>query len=513
MQISRAELVAVLTSLRARLPLLSPTQLLRAQEAIRQADRVLNQERCRWFGPNKAQQRYIDAVAADDSYIVVFAAGNGVGKTAATVIILAACIWPEMAAVGLRQPVLQNWPYPRDVRIVSTPQQIAEGGAIQREIATWWPRGQYEGIAAGKPYKSQYRARDWTVTLMSYDQDPQAYEGATIGMHVFDEPPPKAIYNACVARMRRGGRILFPGTPLTDAAWMLDDLVSKADGKSIRLVHGDVDEALIEHGGFLRRADVDRMLASYDPDELDARKSGKFLHLSGRIFKGFDRTAHVAPVEIKVPVIAEGGRPVQVYQAVDPAIGKPMACLWAYVNATGTIHVYDEHPIDCEFQGARDANLTVSDYAKLFKEREHGRKNITRILDRHFGNARRTLGGLSLIQEFGDAGIDFFDSYTVGDVSAEVETGISKIKSYLAFDRTKPQDALNRPRLVISPTCKNTIAALERWSRDPKTGKPKDEYKDFADCVRYLVMANPTAEIAADWSGRKGMPHYGVGNT
>jgi len=441
----------------------------------------------------------------------MFAAGNGVGKTAATIAILASIIWPEMAPACLQKPIFRDWRYPKDFRIVGTPQNIADAGSIQREIKNWFPVGLYEAKKASKPYISQYTANGFTISLMSFDQDTQAFESATAGLIVFDEPPPRDIYNASVARMRRGGRILFPNTPLMDAAWMLDDIVSKADGKEIRLVHGDIDENLVENGGILNKVDVDRMLSTYDPDEREARKSGKFMHLSGRIFKTFDRSVHVAAEDITVPVIAEGGFPIQVYQSVDPAIGKPMACIWAYVDHTGTIHIYDEHP-DCEFQGARDSNMTVADYSKLFKERENGRRNITRILDRHFGNSRRTLGGLSLRQEFAEAGMEFQDSYSVGDASSEVETGISKVKSYLAWDKTKKQDSLNRPRLVISPKCKNTIAALERWSRDPKTGKPREEYKDFADVVRYLVMANPEAAVAADWSGRK-TAHYGVGNT
>lgn len=487
---------------------MSETERFRAAEIVREADRVLNQERIRWFQPNKAQRRYIEAVGAEDSYIVIFAAGNGVGKTAATMAMLAALIWPEMAPECFGGQIFKAWPYPKDVRIVGTPQNIGDGGSIQREIQAWFPQNMYEGRKASKPYLSQYLANDWTINLMSFDQDISAFESATAGAIIFDEPCPKPIYNASVARMRRGGRILFPNTPLMDAAWVMDELVSKADGKAIKLVHGDIEENLIENGGILNKVDVDRMLSVYDPDELEARKSGKFMHLSGRIFKGFDRSVHVAKQDIVPPMLARDGQPVGWYMACDPAIGKPLAVVWAYVDAAGVVRIYDEWP-ENQFEGSRDSNLTVADYSRIFRERECGR-DFTRILDRHFGNVRRTMGGISLRDEFAQQGIIFQDSYQTADIASEVETGIAIVKGFLRYDTSKAIDGLNRPKLEISPKCINTIASLERWSRDPKTGKPKEYCKDHADCVRYLLAANPGVSIPdGNWNDAD-TPTYGV---
>lgn len=108
--------------------------------------------------------------------------------------------------------------------------------------------------------------------------------------------------------------------------------------------------------------------------------------------------------------------------------------------------------------------------------------------------------------------MDFTNSYTM-DPKVEVETGILKVKEFLKYDSSRPVDSLNRPRLTVHPRCRNTIKALSRWSRDPKTRKPKEEFKDFADCVRYLVMANPEVEILPQWDDADtGQAHYGVGN-
>lgn len=495
MSLAGMNLNQALTKLQAILPSLSESDLAKAQQAISQLRELRETEAIRFFQPNSAQQEYINAVGEPGGYIVIFSAGNGVGKTAATCALIAAIIWPELAPKDVFQSwVYQNWLYPKHFRIISTPQEIGEGGSVQTELKKWFPRGQYEAVKNGKPYYSQYLAKGFTINLMSFDMAPEAFEGATCGLVIFNEPPPKPIFNACGARMRRGGRILFPGTPLMDAAWMLDNLVSKADGKHIKLVGGDIEQNCRDHSpaGLLAHSDIERMLLNYDPDELEARRSGKFMHLSGRILKGFDRNVHVVEREAPVDVCR--------VNVCDPAIAKPLALLWAWADATGSIHIYDEHP-EFEFHNARDSNLTVPEYAnQIILPHEEGKRIDRRILDRHFGTVRRTMGGKTLKEEFLDAGLEFEDSYVMAP-DVEVETGILKIKDYLRYDKTKPVDSLNRPRLTVSPRCVNTIAAIERSSRDPKTGKQVDDgYKDFFDNVRMLVMSEPRWEAPSTWT-------------
>ena len=473
-------------------------------EILYQAGELLEKEQIRFFTPNTAQRAYIDAVGKPEGFIVVFAAANGLGKTAATAALIAAIIWPELAPTKhFDSWVWSNWPYPRDFRIVSTPQQIAEGGSIQRELKRWFPKGQYTANKNGKPYLSQYLAKDFTINLMSYDMAVEAFEGATCGLVVFDEPPPKVIFSACAARMRKGGRLLFPGTPLMDAAWILDDLVAKADGSYIQLVSGDIEQNCADHSptGLLKHSDIERMIAAYDPDELAARRDGKFMHLSGRILKNFDRAAHV----LERPTPDECLR----INVCDPAIGKPLALIWAWADRQGSIHIYDEDP-SYQFYGAKDSNLTVSDYKnQIFIPKEEGRVIGRRILDRHFGNSRRTMGGKTLREEFEDVGLVFEDSYIMAP-DVEVETGILKMKEFLKYDKTQPIGPLNQPKLTIDPKCVNTIAALERSARDPKTFKQKDDgYKDHFDTIRMLVMAEPRFEPGVSWSDQS-RPHYGV---
>lgn len=465
-------------------------------------------EAIRYWLPNGGQEKFLQEIFRPGSFVVVNGSGNGGGKTYSIVALAAAVMWPMLAPSCMaNEPLIKNWPHPKRARIISTPKEVEEIGSIQTTIQELFPKGRYETIRKGKSYPSQFKTdTGWIVDVMTYEQDKSEFAGPSIGLTIFNEPMPQDIWVESVSRTRKGGIILVAMTSLYDHPWVVDGILGKADGKNIRVVYCDQEENCIEHGknGRLHHDQLQKILEQYDEDEREARKTGKPLSMSGRIFKNFDRSVHVAKEEIR-PVTNGMAH----YMVVDPAIGKPLAILWAQVDATGTVQVYDEWP-EFNFEGSKDSNLTVKDYAELIRQREAARSIQTRILDRHFGNVRRTLGGLTLKQEFSEAGLDFIDSYHVAENVAEVETGVMKVKEYLRYDKAKEIDALNRPRLIVSPTCKNTIAALERWGRDPKTSKPKEEYKDFADLVRYLTMSNPEVETTRPWD-QSGGASYGVG--
>lgn len=470
-------------------------------------------EPLRFFKPNRSQKRFLNAMADPDSRTILFPAGNWAGKSAVAIAALAACMWPEMGEDAIfDKPIFKKWAdqgFKKNARIVSTPKELDNIGSIQQEIIRWWPKGRYHPEKKGKQYNCEFRTdTGWTVDLMSYEQHEDEFEGATISLFVFNEPPPEDIYNACVSRMKFSGKILMPMTPLANSAWIYDRIVANDGKNGIRVIYGETEDNCIEHGenGVIPHKAIQAFSDSCDPDEREARLKGRFSHLAGQIFKTFSREVHTFKLDTDLTNFLAGK---ETYQIVDPAIGKPLACIWAAVGPTGVIEVYDEYPMGIEFQGAKDSNLTVVDYAALFRQKEEGRPIHTRILDRHFGNARRTMGGLTLKQEFGEVGIDFIDSYTSDD-KTEVETGILKVKDLLRYNKDKPIDGLNRPRLVIADHCTNTIHALERWRRDPKTGKPMEEYKDFADDIRYLAMANPEMDPHRPWEQR--VAHYGVGN-
>ena len=462
-------------------------------------------EKMRYFVTHGGQEEFFKLITDDGAFIVISGAGNGWGKSKFMVAMFAAAMWPALAPPCFAHKIFTDWKFPKRARIYSKPAELEEIGSLQTAIAELFPAGKYKSSKGRYSYPNTFKTdTGWILDLFSYERDESEAAGPNVGLQGFNEPPPEPLWKEAMARSRAGGLIIGGMTSLLDNPWVVSGILEKSNGKDIRVRYGNACENCKQHGknGHLEHGQIEKILNQYDADEREARFSGKPLSFSGRILKTFDRAVHVSRDEIVPPTSG-----ISRYMVVDPAIAKPLAVLWAYVDAAGVVSIYDEWP-DFPFEGAKDSNLTVKDYADIFKAREGGAIFSARILDRHFGNVRRTLGGKTLKEEFGDFDLDFKDSYAM-DPSVEVETGILKIKEYLRYDKTKPVDSLNRPKLVISPKCTNTITALDRWSRNPKTGKPLDELKDFVDDVRYLLMDGPEVEVARAWN-RGSQPYHGV---
>ncbi len=456
----------------------------------------------RAFKPNAKQAEFIENFCREGAYIVNYCGGNGSGKTTVPTVMLAAMIWGSMGNPVFARPFIENYPHPKRVRIVTESTAAMPTGPLATEIKKWWPAGRYEALKLGKNYTSQYKAtgkngEEWLIDVMTLSQEVPEFESGTFGMVWFDEPPSKEIFDACVGRTRSGGMLPITMTPLYSGAWIKDELIDKEAFPRVQTTFSSLEDNCSTHGvgGVLDHTHIEKLIATWDPEMVEARVSGKFMHLSGLIFNTFERAVHVT----KEPLVPPANVPI--YTVCDPAAGRPFFIIFAWADAAGRVFIYDEYPNGI-FENMKNPKFTVKDYADVVRQKEGGRRVEQRIIDRHYANARNFSTGKSLRQEFqDDYDMDWVDSYRGGE---EVETGILSVKKYLAYDKTRPMDSVNSPRLLISPTCINTIRHMERWARDPKTGRPQEAYKDGADVVRYLCEAEPkwTPSAFAGYEGR-----------
>jgi phage terminase large subunit-like protein len=439
-------------------------------------------EKCEFYIPNGRIEYALDLFCKEP--ITCISAANAVGKT--TFLVNVACnliFGPQNK--WFEKDLIKNWPkdWEKRIRIVSEPSQVKESGPIPSEIRKWWPKGQYTEFKGGYQYVSEYRANGWIMEVLTYEQDRKQHEGANLGCVLFNEPPPKSLWTPNISRLRGKGRALVAMTPLTEAGWFFDEVAP-----TIEVVYADVESACKEHGtrGHLDHNQIDSMISMYDAEEREARIDGKAMYLKGLIFKDFNPNVHI----LKQPVQAQHNQTL--YHVVDPHTDKPFAMIWATVDPRGVVTIVDEWP-NVDFYKWKNCNLSIPDYKNIFADKENGVYVTKRIIDRHFAEVTH-LSGMTrktLRDEFMDAGIDFFPSYQAAE---EVDTGISKVREYLRFNSNRPIDSYNTPKLFINPHCFNTIKSLTRWSRDAKTGKVTDEFKDFCDVVRYLVMSNPEVD-------------------
>lgn len=447
---------------------------------LQEMERRHEEHGCKYFEPNGPQERFIKLTGKDDLFVGILSAANGIGKTTLIVNFLANVIFGPQNRF-FDAPIFRHWPYPKRIRFITDPKLVEEIGPFHSEIKKWWPRGRYEALKGGKSYFSQYKANGFIVDVMSYDQENKQFEGTTLGAVLFDEPPVRSIWNASIARLRQGGIALVFMTPLTGAAWFFDEVVPR---HLENVVYADIEENCRQHGlrGQLEHEHIQRVIGEMDPEEVEARAHGKAMYLQGLIYKMFDPRVHVLDQHFTPPPGA------QIWQIVDPHADKPFACIWGFADATGTLFQVDEWPNE-DFYKMHNCTLGIQDYKRLFAQKEQGWQVTKRIMDRHFAEVRTVHTRKTLREEFSSVGLNYELSYHGG--VEEVDVGIVKVRGYLGFDVNKPLDGLNRPAYYVSPKCTNTIKSFQRWALDPQTGKPKDEFKDFMDTVRYWVMANP----------------------
>lgn len=278
-------------------------------------------------------------------------------------------------------------------------------------------------------------------------------------------------------------------TPLTNAAWLYDDIILNQDGVQKKVVYAEDEDNCRQHGvrGILEHADIVRMRQEYDPDELEARTKGKFVHLIGLVYKLFHRDAHlVAPFEIP----HEWPR----YCILDPHDRKPFALGWFAVNPLGDIYFYDEWPEE-EFHRMKSCDKTVKEYAGIVKIKESKDIIFRRIIDPNSGNARKVNSGLSIKEELAELGLYFVDG------NDDIVAGHLKVKEYLKYDNLKGI----KPKVFFFNTLKNFIYGMEHYVWDDYKGKiaddkdlkqkPKDRSKDFPDLIRYGLMDDPVTVL------------------
>lgn len=354
----------------------------------------------------------------------------------------------------------------------------------------------------------------------NYSQDPKLIEGGEIDLAWCDELVPLNVLETLRMRIvTRGGKILITFTPIEGWSPTVKEYLTGAkvlETRYAELLHEELPVVMqpvrknarvvffwTQDNPWSGWENMKRTLEGSQKAEIMCRAYGVPTKAISNLFAGFDERVNVVPAD-KIP--KDGTR----YMAIDPAGSRMWFAIWALVDSLGDIYVYRECPDQERYfpgfgvpgpwaipsgvhadgaKGPAQANVSfnIQTYVDHYLELENGEHIMERLIDPRFAAA--PVFGLgkeethTLLDDLSEAG------FPCNPAPVErIDLGVALINSALSYDKTRPLDALNKPKLYISEECKNLVFSLQEFTgADGKTGAMKDP----VDCLRYLAMSGP----------------------
>jgi hypothetical protein len=323
----------------------------------------------------------------------------------------------------------------------------------------------------GVPIKWQLKNGS-VFDILTHEQSTEQFEGWKGDILWCDEPPPRDKYVASIRGLvDYNGRNWLTLTPLTQP-WIYDDIYTKADGKRIYVVTVDIRD-----NKHLPPEAIKEFESQLTEEEKEARLHGRFMHLTGLVYKEFDPQIHICE-----PVDARSNWTR--YFAIDPHERNPTACLWLGVDSTGKIWVYDELWLK---------DMDVEQIAHSIHAQEGELKPHVRLIDPHSDKDNAIAGGFNIRKELAKYGV-----YCQRG-NSDPALGKSRIRQALT-PRYSPVYKTEVPQMRVSRDCRQTIYEFQHYvwdeyRRNKEEYEAKDQVKKkndhFMDALRYIFNFGP----------------------
>ena len=389
----------------------------RAQKLRVVEDYVMN--RCKYFVPNGKIETFIRSVGCEfKRRVFLLSSANAVGKTSGVVNVLANIFW-NTGNEFFDYERYRQWPYPKNIWYASEHTTLKE--TVRPEIEKWFPRGRYKmQTSSGYPLRLETDT-GFVVDFKRYDQKAEKWESATLGCVVMDEPPrTEGQYDACLSRLRLGGIVLMPMTPLMKAAFVKDRIME--NNPYAFVMKADMDDNSIDKGirGILTRENIDFMASTMSEEEKQARLHGELMVYAGLVIKNFNRNIHVIGVDdierLWLPHIHGRFEDWPKVMVIDPHDRRPDAIKWAALTPDNCWITYDEMP-DTNFYDIKSRSDTVKDVWLNVRLKEQGIttkewKALHRS-GRPLSMYRRIMDKRKGAQNVSDAGMTLLDLYVM----------------------------------------------------------------------------------------------------
>ena len=320
-----------------------------------------------------------------------------------------------------------------------------------------------------------------TIGFKSCDQGRERFQGTSKDWIWFDEEPPLEIYQECQMRtLDCQGNIWGTMTPLKGLTWVYDTIyLNEQDDPEVWYI-----AMSWEDNPYLSQEEIKRLTLTLTDEELEARKHGRFVALSGLVYKEFREEIHVIE-PFPIP------REWQDMISIDPGMDAPLSAHWYAVDHDGNVFVVAEH-----YQKGWNINQHMRAIEQISNEidwKRDVRGHLSCIMDAA-ADQHSLQNERSVAELFRECGMNVNTN-----VNKSKWAGIQTVKQYLEgrphWDEERWPNG--KPRLFIFSTCTAMIKEIKayRW-KENQTGNREEPIKknDHAmDDLRYYLMSRPEA--------------------
>ena len=397
--------------------------------------------------------------------------GNRVGKTTAggmEFLYHVTGLYPEW------YPAKQRLPGGVKGRIIAKDFQKGVGEVIQPFLNEWLDSSLIaKKIRTPQGVVIKYELKNGSVfDIVTHEQTTEQFEGWRGHIAWFDEPPPRDKYVATLRGLvDYSGRHWLTLTPLTQP-WIYDEIFTSTDRKYTFVVTIDIRE-----NKYLSEQDIKDFENTLTEEEKEARLHGRFLHLTGLIYKEFDPNVHVVDPPIIKPHWTR-------YMAIDAHERTPTAVVWLAVDEKDNHWLYDELKLK---------DMDISMMADAIHAQEGNLKAQVKLIDPHNDKDNIAAGGFNIRKELMKYGV------FTQRANSDPALGKARIRQAL-MPRYSPVLKTKVPQLYVSRYCTNTIYEFQHYiweeyrrNKEEYNAKetPKKKNDHFMDCLRYIYNYGP----------------------
>lgn len=336
--------------------------------------------------------------------------------------------------------------------------------------------------------------------LQSYDQKVDLFESADYDYAHFDEPPPRPIYIAVKRGLTdRNGKWWMTMTPLKEP-WIYDELFSRPD---VAVFYGMIEDNL---GFGLTQAGIDSFASDLTEDEKEARLRGRYFHLTGLVYKSYDKLHRIKRFDIPPSW--------PIWNHIDTHTRTPHHSIWVTVDPQGRKYVCGELRNSDPTNRVKAMAEAILTYEKVKFNRDHPRRidDVVRLMDPS-ASAPNPVDGLSIWDAFADMGI----RCRAG--SKNRDSGILLTQAALQHDVAKGM----YPELYFFDDLAGihfemTHYIWEDWQRKTqqyRTEKqvPRDKDDHFIEGLHRIMIDGPTFEAGQDDDSESDYEQQAVSNS